>query len=551
MSTVGRIMGAAGIATGLVGAAALGGMTAQRVAVRRYESAQSALTETGSNFGSLGADRSYSVVADDGVLLYVEEVGPTDAPVTIVFPHGWTLRMGSWHFQRLGLRGPGFGTGAGVTARLVFYDQRSHGKSGRAPEGHSTMEYLAADLRQVIATAAPTGPVGLIGHSMGGMAILTLAAEDPDLFAERVVGVGLVCTGATYLRESPLNQLLVTRANPAVRAITSVAARFPAIFERGRASSPDAVWLHHPKSGLRAQGRLGATRRLPRRDDLRDAGRGHRGVRPGAVRLRPDSGDPRARRHPDGDRGRRQGPDDAAGPVAGDRRRASGGRVCRRAGFRPPCPHGGSGPHQRRPAPDAGAVGHLRPRAGRPAAANGPPVSAAGNGSGRAGDGGAGPVVQLRTVDATLAFGRALGERLRAGDLVILDGALGAGKTALTKGIAVGMGVSGTVMSPTFVIARVHRPDAAHPSSVPLVHVDAYRLTGAIELDDLDLDTDLARAAVVVEWGAGVADGLSADRLLIEIDRNADDSRTIRLLPAGGDWAARAAGAVASMGETP
>jgi tRNA threonylcarbamoyladenosine biosynthesis protein TsaE len=155
--------------------------------------------------------------------------------------------------------------------------------------------------------------------------------------------------------------------------------------------------------------------------------------------------------------------------------------------------------------------------------------------------------VTLPTVDDTLALGRALGALLRAGDLVILDGALGAGKTALTKGIAAGMGVSGVVMSPTFVLARVHRPDDQHPSSVPLVHVDAYRLSGAVELDDLDLDTDLHRSAVVVEWGAGVADGLAADRLTVEIAREADDSRTVRLLPRGGDWADRVAAAVSAV----
>jgi pimeloyl-ACP methyl ester carboxylesterase len=156
--------------------------------------------------------------------------------------------MGSWHFQRIGLTGPGFGAGtstgaAGVGARLVFYDQRSHGKSGRAPDGHSTMEHLAADLRAVVDTAAPSGPVALIGHSMGGMAILSLAAADPDLFAQRVVGVGLVSTGATYLSETPLNRLIVTRGNPVVRAVTGVAGLFPAVFERGRASSNDAKWL--------------------------------------------------------------------------------------------------------------------------------------------------------------------------------------------------------------------------------------------------------------------------------------------------------------------
>lgn len=105
------------------------------------------------------------------------------------------------------------------------------------------MAFLAADLKSMIATAAPVGPVVLIGHSMGGMAILALAAADPGLFAERIAGLGLVCTGATYLRASELNRMLVIRGNSVVRVITNVAARYPAVFERGRASSRDAVWL--------------------------------------------------------------------------------------------------------------------------------------------------------------------------------------------------------------------------------------------------------------------------------------------------------------------
>jgi len=259
MSTVGRILGAAGIATGVLGAAALGGVTAQRMSVRRYQSAQAALLtdpHQEAGYGSLTADRTYSVDTDDGVALHVEEVGPVTAPITVIFSHGWTLRCGSWHFQRLALAGPGFGdptpdptpdpaSGAvePITARLVFYDQRSHGKSTRAPEDHSTMDDLAADLRSMIATAAPVGPVVLIGHSMGGMAILSLAAHDPDLFAERIAGIGLVCTGATYLKASELNRILTTGGNPLVRAVTTIAARYPAVFERGRASSRDAVWL--------------------------------------------------------------------------------------------------------------------------------------------------------------------------------------------------------------------------------------------------------------------------------------------------------------------
>ena len=116
----------------------------------------------------------------------------------------------------------------------------------------------------------------------------------------------------------------------------------------------------------------------------------------------------------------------------------------------------------------------------------------------------------LGTAADTHALGVALGRRLRPGDLLILSGSLGAGKTTLTKGIAEGMGVRGLVTSPTFVIARVHRPD--DPAGTPLIHVDAYRLGGAVELDDLDLDTDLSTAAVVVEWGEGVAEQLADDR---------------------------------------
>jgi tRNA threonylcarbamoyladenosine biosynthesis protein TsaE len=149
-----------------------------------------------------------------------------------------------------------------------------------------------------------------------------------------------------------------------------------------------------------------------------------------------------------------------------------------------------------------------------------------------------GPVL-LPTPESTFAFGRELGSRLRAGDLVILSGSLGAGKTALTKGIAAGMRVAGRVTSPTFVIARVH---PAAPGGVGLVHVDAYRLAGAVELDDLDLDTDLTASAVVVEWGEGVAEQLSDTRLLVALQRLPDDSRLAVLTPVGGDWAARITG---------
>jgi tRNA threonylcarbamoyladenosine biosynthesis protein TsaE len=140
------------------------------------------------------------------------------------------------------------------------------------------------------------------------------------------------------------------------------------------------------------------------------------------------------------------------------------------------------------------------------------------------------------TPEDTMEFGRSLGRSLRAGDLVLLAGPLGAGKTTLTRGIADGLGVGGRVSSPTFVLARVH---PAGPAGVPLVHVDAYRLGGDLsQLDDLDLDTDLERSAIVVEWGEGSAERLSSDYLVVRLDRREDDVREVTLEPHG-TWADR------------
>ncbi|MFG1639677.1 tRNA (adenosine(37)-N6)-threonylcarbamoyltransferase complex ATPase subunit type 1 TsaE [Amycolatopsis sp. NPDC049252] len=140
------------------------------------------------------------------------------------------------------------------------------------------------------------------------------------------------------------------------------------------------------------------------------------------------------------------------------------------------------------------------------------------------------------TPEETMEFGRSLGRSLRAGDLVLLAGPLGAGKTTLTRGIADGLGVGGRVSSPTFVLARVHPSGVA---GVPLVHVDAYRLGGDLsQLDDLDLDTDLERSAIVVEWGEGSAERLSSDYLVVRLDRREDDVREVSLEPHG-TWADR------------
>ncbi|MGV1004165.1 MAG: tRNA (adenosine(37)-N6)-threonylcarbamoyltransferase complex ATPase subunit type 1 TsaE [Candidatus Nanopelagicales bacterium] len=116
--------------------------------------------------------------------------------------------------------------------------------------------------------------------------------------------------------------------------------------------------------------------------------------------------------------------------------------------------------------------------------------------------------------DAMRQLGQDLAQLLQPGDLVLLNGRLGAGKTTLTQGLGAGLGVRGSVTSPTFVIARVHPGPR-----VDLVHVDAYRLAGEVEVDDLDLDTDLDLAVTVVEWGEGKVEGLSAQRLEVSVAR--------------------------------
>jgi len=140
----------------------------------------------------------------------------------------------------------------------------------------------------------------------------------------------------------------------------------------------------------------------------------------------------------------------------------------------------------------------------------------------------------VATADDMRVVGQRLGAALRAGDLVLLVGELGAGKTTLAQGIGAGLGVAGEVLSPTFVIARVHRD-----GRVPMVHVDAYRLGSVEEVDDLDLDASLEESVTLVEWGEGKAERLAVDRLEVRIARGSDpddDERTLSLTGFGDRW---------------
>jgi tRNA threonylcarbamoyladenosine biosynthesis protein TsaE len=140
----------------------------------------------------------------------------------------------------------------------------------------------------------------------------------------------------------------------------------------------------------------------------------------------------------------------------------------------------------------------------------------------------------LPAPEDTHALGRALAQVMRAGDLVVLVGPLGAGKTALTQGIGAGLGVREPVTSPTFVISRVHRD-----GRVPLVHVDAYRLGSVADVDDLDLDVTVADSVTVVEWGQGLVERLTDEHLEVRLERRDDDVRTAVLVPHGPSWEAR------------
>ncbi|QOR45098.1 tRNA (adenosine(37)-N6)-threonylcarbamoyltransferase complex ATPase subunit type 1 TsaE [Trueperella pecoris] len=160
------------------------------------------------------------------------------------------------------------------------------------------------------------------------------------------------------------------------------------------------------------------------------------------------------------------------------------------------------------------------------------------------------------TVEAIHRVGRALGELAQPGDLIMLNGPLGAGKTTMTQGIAAGLGVADHVSSPTFVIAQIH------PGRIDLVHVDAYRLTSMEELDALDLDASLEESVTVVEWGSGKVESLTGSRLEIDIERptggnsdiapedlGGDEPRTLTLRPTGERGAVLADALLADVGD--
>jgi pimeloyl-ACP methyl ester carboxylesterase len=229
-----RITGAAGLVVGATAAGAGAIVAAERIAISRLRGRPG---PAGEPFGSLRG-LALTVLADDGVPLHVEINGPDTAPMTIVFCHGYTVNQDCWHFQRRDLS----------DHRLVFWDQRDHGRSGRSAAGSGSIGQLGTDLKAVIDAAAPgPGPVVLVGHSMGGMTIMALADQYPGLFGTKVVGAVLISTAARGVESgspgmpAPLRPAL-TRALPTVLNGAAKGKR-AILVERGRRVSADLAFL--------------------------------------------------------------------------------------------------------------------------------------------------------------------------------------------------------------------------------------------------------------------------------------------------------------------
>lgn len=223
----------AGWLAGAAGATAVGtaaGLSVARSLRRKYSDEDPYRDE---DFELLDADRSSVVTTSDGVPLAVREVGPENAGLTVVFAHGFCLRMGSFHFQRARLSEQW-----GDQVRMVFYDQRGHGQSGEAPPETYTIEQLGRDLESVLAVVAPRGPVVLVGHSMGGMTVLSHARQYPQRYPTRIVGAALIASAAEGVSRSPLGEIL---NNPALEAVRFTARYAPSLVHGGRGAARSVI----------------------------------------------------------------------------------------------------------------------------------------------------------------------------------------------------------------------------------------------------------------------------------------------------------------------
>jgi pimeloyl-ACP methyl ester carboxylesterase len=229
-----RLTSIAGIATGVAAAGVGGVLAAEKIAVGRIRLGPD--PAAGQPFGQLRGT-PVEVRADDGVLLRAEIAGPEDAPVTVVFCHGYCLNQDVWHYQWQSLSDD---------IRLVRWDQRGHGQSGLGDPRHVSIDQLGADLAAVLAATVPGNQrVVLVGHSMGGMTIMALADQRPELFGSKVAGAVLISTAshevdATVWLPGPVRPA-ARRAGPAL--VRGTSGRGAALAERIRAAGSDLAFL--------------------------------------------------------------------------------------------------------------------------------------------------------------------------------------------------------------------------------------------------------------------------------------------------------------------
>jgi pimeloyl-ACP methyl ester carboxylesterase len=228
-----------GVLAGALGAAATG--VAVGVAARQHAKIAAdrrrLVTELAETSDASHGEPS-SVVADDGVRLSCEEIESAEPPaLTVVLVHGFALDRRTWTFQR-----PFLAALTDPRVRVVLYDQRSHGRSERAPRESCTIEQLGQDLDAVIRALAPEGPLVLVGHSMGGMTIMALAEMYPELVKDRVAGVAFLATSAGEVGSAGLTGTWLSRRNPITRGVGLIAALQPSLVEGVRKAAGDVVW---------------------------------------------------------------------------------------------------------------------------------------------------------------------------------------------------------------------------------------------------------------------------------------------------------------------
>ena len=231
----------AGLIGSLVGVAAAGvaaGVAAERVVLRRKQRNAEHDPYRDEPFGELPADEYRTVTTPEGIQLHVEITGADNAPLIVVFAHGFCLDMGTFHFQRKALSQMD-----GV--RTVSYDQPGHGRSGRLERGEYTLDLLATALLTVIEqTTSVDSTIVLVGHSMGGMAIMAMADIAPELFAVdgRVAGVALISTSAGGVTFG-MPEVLVRFRKPLLPLISGAGWVTAGMLDRAREASTDLAWL--------------------------------------------------------------------------------------------------------------------------------------------------------------------------------------------------------------------------------------------------------------------------------------------------------------------